>query len=249
MHESERLFNQLPKKWDLADPLPEGMKPSSLTFNMMDNRKDQLQSLVYLRMNLDRAPLIERLRVGDALLEFEKRRELDIKNQLSQDIPRSQKERIWSQYTTEAVDFLNRKEQILEKVLSDPAINASGEAARRLAHQMHLYEAKHGTPASHEKIMVMKGVIHDAAKDHVFIQEKTVPIKIHELAIDRGVERVCEKALKGYKTHELSYKQLKHDIQSEVLVISKQVEREYTHNQAIEKQQTMEKDRSHGLSL
>jgi len=43
MVERSELFAKLPEKWDLADPLPEGVDHSSLSFLLMDNRKDRLQ--------------------------------------------------------------------------------------------------------------------------------------------------------------------------------------------------------------
>jgi hypothetical protein len=53
MMERLELFAQLPNKWDLADPLPEGIDCSSLLFLIMDSRKNRLQQEVFENLGME----------------------------------------------------------------------------------------------------------------------------------------------------------------------------------------------------
>ena len=250
MVERPELFAKLSEKWDLADPLPEGVKASSLSFKIFDNRKDRLQKIVSEKMGLDQSSAAEKLRMAHLLYHFEKGIEGKMKEELSQDLHLSQKDQIWRKYGTEAVQFLEQKEEILTKISSDPLVNASGELAERLSFQLQLFEAKNGYPPGHYQITQMKEGILELTKDVSFLKDSCADTEIKDLAIDRSLESICEKTLKGYEIPKDDDRHLfECAVRKETAEISKQRELEIVQNQAIEKQQAMEKGFSNGLSL
>ena len=249
MVERPELFAKLPEKWDLADPLPEGVKESSLSFRIFDNRKDQLQNIVFEKIGLDQSTAPEKLRTAHLLYHFEKRIEEKIQEELSQDLSLSQKQQVWRKYAVQAVEFLNRKEAIFKEICSNPQVNASGKLAERLSFQMQLFEAKHGHPPETHQTLQMKEAILEYTKDMSFLKGSSVDQDIKDLAIDRSLESVCVKNLKGYEIQKDDRQLFECAVHKETAEISKQRELEIIQNQAIEKQQAMEKDISKGLSL
>jgi len=250
MVERPELFAKLPEKWDLADPLPEGVDHSSLSFLLMDNRKDRLQQGVFANLGMEKASLPEKMKVVKLLFHFEKRTQEKMKALLNQDIHISKKDELWRHYALEGADFIKKQEEIHGKITSDPTINASGNLAERLTYQLHLYEAKYSILPTESQILVMKKTIQDHTKDLDFIKDHHASNDIKDLAIHRGLEAACEKALKGYEVQTDDNKHgFKGAVQVEVSELSKQKELEVVQNQAIEKQQALEKDISRGLSL
>ena len=250
MLERPELFAKLPEKWDLADPLPEGVDHSSLSFLLMDNRKDRLQQGVFENLGLRKASLTEKLKVANLLFHFEKRTHEKMEEALKQDIHISKKDELWRLYALEGADLIKKQKEIHGMVTSDPNINASGKLAERLTYQVHLYEAKHGTLPNESQILVMKDAIQIHTKSLDFIKDPPASEDIKDLSIHRGLEAVCEKALRGYEVRADDNKQgFERGVQSEITELSKQKELEAIQNQMLEKQQALEKDISRGLSL
>ena len=249
MAERPELFAKLPEKWDLADPVPEGVNPSSLSFRLFDHRKDRLQQGVFQRLGLEKAPLTEKLKAANLLFHFEKRVEGTIQEELSQDLRLSQKEQIWRKYGMQAMELLNRKDALFKEVSNNPQINASGELAERLSLQIQLFEAKYGRPPQNQQVLQMKDVIIEFTKDISFMKNDSFNQDVKDLAIDRGLEAVCGKALKEYESPKDDRHLFESEVRKEATEISKQKELEIIQNQAIEKQQAMEKSFSKGLSL
>ncbi|MCB1073299.1 MAG: AAA family ATPase [Chlamydiia bacterium] len=249
MVERPELFAKLPEKWDLADPLPEGIKASSLSFRIFDNRKDRLQNIVFEKVGSDRKSATEKLRTAHLLYHFEKQVTGKIQEELSQDLSLSQKEQVWRKYGMEAMKLLEQREEIIKNVSSDPQVNASGVLAERLSFQIQLFEAKNGHPPESHQILQMKEAILEYTKDMSFMKDSSARQDIKDLAIDRSLESVCVKALKGHEAPKDDRHLFECAVHKEVAEISKQKELEIVQNQAIEKQQAMEKDLSKGLSL
>ncbi|MCB1073112.1 MAG: conjugal transfer relaxase/helicase TraA, partial [Chlamydiia bacterium] len=249
MVERPELFAKLPEKWDLADPLPEGVKEFSLSFRIFDNRKDQLQNIVFEKIGFDQSTAPEKLRTAHLLYHFEKRIEEKIQEELSQDLSLSQKQQVWRKYAAQAVEFLNRKEEVFKEICSNPQVNASGKLAERLSFQMQLFEAKHGHPPETHQTLQMKESILEYTKDLSFIKNSSVDQDIKDLAIDRSLESVCVKALKGYEIPKDDRQLFECAVHKETAEISKQRELEIIQNQAIEKQKSLEISRGVDLSL
>jgi len=250
MVERPELFAKLPEKWDLADPLPEGVDDSALSFLLMDNRKDRLQQGVFENLGLEKASLTEQLKVASLLFHFEKRTHEKMEEALKQDIHISKKDELWRLYALEGADLIKKQKAIHGMVTSDPNINASGKLAERLTYQVHLYEAKHGVLPNESQILVMKDAIQIHTKSLDFIKDHPASEDIKDLSIHRGLEAVCEKALRGYEVRTDDSKQgFERGVQSEITELSKQKELEAIQNQMLEKQQALEKDISRGLSL
>lgn len=249
MVERPQLFAKLPEKWDLADPLPEGINSSSLSFHLMDNRKDLLQNFVTEKIGADQSSTTEKLRTGYLLYHFEKRIEGKIQEELSQDLSLSQKEQIWRKYGMQAIDLLQQKNEISKEICCDPQVNASGKLAERLTFQMQLFNAKHGhAPKSHQ-ILQMKEAILEFTKDISFIKNSCADQDVKDLAIDRSLEPVCEKKLKGYEVSKDERHSFECAVRKEAVAISKQRDLEVVQNQTLAKQKSLEISRGPDLSL
>ena len=139
MVERPELFAKLPEKWDLVDPLPEGIKASSLSFRIFDNRKDRLQKIVFEKVGSDQKSATEKLRAAHLLYHFEKQVTGKVQEDLSQDLTLSQKEQVWRKYGMEAMKLLEQREEIIKNVSSDPQVNTSGGLAERLSFQIQAF--------------------------------------------------------------------------------------------------------------
>ena len=124
------------------------------------------------------------------------------------------------------MEFLNRKEEIFKEICSNPQVNASGKLAERLGFQMQLFEAKHGHPPETHQTLKMKESILEYTKDLSFIKNSSVDQDIKDLAIDRSLESVCVKALKGYEIPKDDRQLFECAVHKETAEISKQRELE-----------------------
>lgn len=240
MVERPELFKKLPPKWDLADPMPEGISRDSLSFLLMDNRKDRLQQGAFEKLGLEKASFTEKLKTSELLFHFEKRTINKFMESLDKDLHGREIEALWKEYVSEAVNFIEKQSSIYKDVMENPSINASGKMVGRLSYQMHLYEAKYGEKPSREKVLSMKDVIasHTASIDSGS-EEKSLK-EVKELAIHRNLEKVCS----GPVTHGMDAietgKSFKQDVETEMSSIKEQDMRERGVNIAISKQKEIE---------
>ncbi len=248
MVERPELFARLPEKWDLADPLPKDVRASSLSYRLMDNQKDRLQEEVYSRLGLDKAPVAKKLKVANLLYHFEQSTKDKMAEMLNQDIHSRKKDELWRLYGVEGAKFIKQAGDVREMITSDPRLSASGKLAERLTYQVQLYEAKNKMLPNESQVLVMKETIECRTKDLDFIKNQPASEDIKELAIDRGLEMACEKALKGHTTLTENKQGFEKSVQAGIVELSKQEELAMVQTQELEKQQALAKDRSRGLS-
>ena len=167
---------------------------------------------------------------------------------LSKNLSPAEKDTIYLRHTYEGATFLQREKEIYKKVTTDPEINASGKLAERLTYQIHIYEACHRKTPTEREVLLMKTTIQDSVKDLTSISENGVSRNIQDLAIDRSLKAVCEKSLKGQEFRIDKSDFIAHT-QFEMSQISKQRDIEIVQNQALEKEISITKDRSHSLTL
>lgn len=247
--DNKELFEKLPPKWDLADPLPSQVESSFLDLCLKGEDKNRFQQSVLRELDLKNKPSFEnKLRMTDILYLYEMKNKERFEEDLSKNLSPAEKDTIYLRHTHEGVTFLQREKEIYKKVTTDPEINASGKLAERLTYQIHIYEAYHGKTPTEREVLLMKTTIQDSVKDLASISESGISRNIQDLAIDRSLKAVCEKSLKGQGLRADKSDFISH-IQSEMSQISKQRDIEIVQNQALEKEISITKDRSHGLTL
>ncbi|WP_194848016.1 AAA family ATPase [Candidatus Neptunochlamydia vexilliferae] len=244
-----KVFEKLPPKWDLADPLPNGVEAATLNRYLKREDKNRFQQSVLNELERkNKLSLVDKLRAIDLLHTYETANRERFEKDLSQNLSFAEKQGIRFKQTHEGLKFLQKQEEMYKRVTTDPEINASGKLAERLTYQMHLYEAAHGKLPSAREIVTMKNVIQDAAKGLASINTQEASQEIRDLAIDRTLRGMCEKALKGQEVT-VDQSGLASDVRSEMDEVTNQKELEIVQNQALQKERAMAKDRSHGLTL
>ena len=247
--DNKELFEKLPPKWDLADPLPSQVESSFLDLCLKEEDKNRFQQSVLSELDLKNKLSFEnKLRMTDLLYLYEMKNKERFEEDLSKNLSPAEKDTIYLRHTHEGVTFLQREKEIYKKVATDPEINASGKLAERLTYQIHIYEACHGKTPTEKEVLLMKTTIQNSVKDLASISSNGVSRNIQDLAIDRSLKAVCEKSLKGQEFRIDKSDFIGH-IQSEMSHISKQRDIEIVQNQALEKEISITKDRSHGLTL
>jgi len=243
--DSKELFEKLPPKWDLADPLPSGVEAFSFDFHLKGEDKNYFQQSVLRELDLEKKlSLVEKLRAIDLLYAYEKNNKKRFEEDLSKNLSPADKNSIHLRHTYEGVMFLQKEKAIYKMVITDPEINASGEIAKRLTYQMHLYEAEHGKPPSQRDVSLMKTTIQNLAKSSTSFKWDEFSHDIKDLAFDRSFKAIYEKVQNGHKVK--NAKAFDH-VQCEMLQISRQKSMENIQNQALTKHKIIERDRSHDL--
>ena len=225
------LFQKLPEKWDLADPLPPDVKNSSLSFHLTHHVKNELHRLVFNRMKLHQSSTPEKLKVAQLLFHFEKRNH-QIKAQTS--------DGYWQQMTKQAVEFLESAPQISKQIKENPAINSSGKMVDYLTYQVQLYEAKRGEALTTSEIVTLKERIETLSP--LFNQLKRERAEVKELAIHRSLEAPCMRALQGQTSSREERNYFEKSMVIEAKKISNQAVNMNRIAQVLEKKQRIQKD-------
>ncbi len=243
--ERKELFTEkLPAKWDLADPIPEVVTSSSLNRAFSFKNRNHFQESVLRELNLKKKQnAFEQIKSIDLLYSYEKTHAERLNGELSKNLTYNQIETIYLKQQHEGLKFIQKEKEIYQKVTTDPDINASGLLAQRLTHQLHLYEAKQGQPPCLKDTLILKETIECFSK-----KEVKCPEEIREKVLYQALRVACEKSLKGeLVTHEKFEKTL----HTQIALASQQKELEKSHEQALQKHQTLEqgKNYSRGPSL
>lgn len=240
------LFERLPPKWDLADPLPKGVNISSLYSAFPYRNLNHFQESVLREFNRDKNPtLFEKTKALDLLYAYEKTHQKRLKDEFPREISLNERGTISYKQQYEGLQFIRKEEDIFRKVTEDPAINASGKLAERLTHQIHLYEAKHSNPPTLQETLKMQKTIEGFSQEILNLKG---PEEIKEAAIYRALSYASEKAIRG---EEMTITTFEKTLYLETKELSLQKELAKSHEQALQKEQTLqqEKELSRGSSL
>ncbi|MCB1106952.1 MAG: conjugal transfer relaxase/helicase TraA, partial [Chlamydiia bacterium] len=240
--ERGNLFEKLPPKWDLADPLPQGVTTSSLHRAFSYSNKNHFQESVLRRLGLDRpTPSLEKTKAIDLLYAYEKTHKQRLEGEFPKEISLNQRDTIQYKQQHEGVLFLNKEKEILQKVKEDTHINASGEVAERLTHQIHLFEAKTGKEATLTEILTLKETIESFPYETI-----KCPQEVKEIALYKALSYSCEKALIG---EEVDRKEINEISLKSERECDQQKELERSQERALQKQQELQRSKGPDLSL
>jgi hypothetical protein len=228
------LFNNLPPKWDLADPLPEGISISSLHSAFSYQNKNHFQESILRNLKLTS---LEKTKAIDLLYFFEKTHF----ERLPKEISLSERDTIQYRQQHEGIQFLRKEQEILQSVTTDPHINASGELAQRLTHQIHLFEARTGQQPTLDETLILKETL-----EHFPYEAIKGPPEIKEILLYKALSVASEKALTGEK---LDPKELELITLQNKQELTQQRELAKTQELAIEKQKTLELSKGPELSF
>lgn len=232
------LFERLPPKWDLADPLPKGVNTSSLYSAFPYRNLNHFQESVLREFNRDKNPtLFEKTKALDLLYYYEKTHQKRLKDEFPREISLNERDTISYKQQYEGLQFIRKEEDIFRKVTEDPAINASGKLAERLTHQIHLYEAKHSNPPTLQETLKMQKTIEGFSQEILNLKG---PEEIKEAAIYRALSYASEKAIRG---EEMTITTFEKTLYLETKELSLQKELAKLYEQALQKEQTLQQEK------
>ena len=235
--ETENLFKNLPPKWDLADPLPQGISTHSLTFNQQN--KNHFQTSILKNLKLDH-PSLEKTKAIHLLYAYEKTHQQRLQQEFPQEISPHQRDTIQYRQQHEGIQFLQKEQEILQSVTTDPHINASGELAQRLTYQLHLFEARTGQKPTLDQTLTLK-----QALENFPYQTITGPPETKEILLYQVLSIYSENALTRKK---LDPKELEHITLQNQRQLSQQKELQKAQELAIEKHKALEYTKGPELS-
>lgn len=226
------LEKELPKKWDLADPLPKGKNQQFIT-DMLLRAKDKAVNLDQFIMSFKDTKIssIEKFQAQEILRQVENRLRPDL------EIHNPKTWEINDQVIKEAHKICSAKQEIEKKLLEN---GTSGDLCKRLAYHVMLFQAKSGEAPTQDTIEGIKQTIVNSLKyqnDIVFVKETGVSKEIIDFAFDKILGGTFSKA----KTYKLDFLEkldssFKNDILNYARVISKSIESDQTSQQLISKQ-------------
>jgi DNA primase len=238
----EYVEKSLPEKWDLADPLPNGVKERDLKDMIIlgDHRACNPRSVVFQSgMNSDKDPL-KQLQANEILWRVDERMRFSLEKEHGL-IGRDVNDKI----IKESVKLLRHENELRDSLQQTHGVR--GEVLERLKTQALLYQADQGKDPSQNEVESMKQVICKIGSTREIEKELNQGKDYNSLAIDKGIEKACELSKRKTQSRSDLQECLKKEAIASSAQMSKNLQRDAAIQQAAQQQQELQRSMSSGI--
>ena len=246
------LSSQLPEKWDLADPLPSSVREKDLRRLINSSSLEKIVNCKRLAWRcksegakIDPENYLDRIMVNRVLFRVDERMRSDLEKEYGSSGIRRE--------ISEEVIKIICSQDSLQKNLREH-YGAEGDLLKRLTTQVILHRAKTGKEPLPHQVETMKDVIRKIGNVTQIEKEmgkrkecSEVEKKVYSLAIDKGIEKACERSLGRRKSQEGIGELVKKESVKETPQLLKDVQREMVMQQNLQKQQELQRSMDRGL--